>query len=63
MNKIDARLDQLNWRLRDLAEASGYSVSYICNIKNGKRDPLKSTMDKIASALKSTVPDLFYPKG
>ncbi|APC81825.1 TPA: helix-turn-helix transcriptional regulator [Clostridium botulinum] len=46
-----------------IAEETGLTPSYINNLENGyKTNPTKDVMDKIATALGQTVPEIFYPK-
>lgn len=47
--------------IRNLAESSNISVGYLSDLENHKTEnPTKETMDKIAAALDSTVPEIFY---
>lgn len=52
VGQIIAYLRQgLNWTLKDLAEHSGLSVSYLSAIENGKKTPDLRVMARIADAL------------
>ena len=55
-----AALRQLNgYGLKDLADASGVSMSYICEVEKGtKRNVRPATLKKLADALGVTVPVL-----
>lgn len=47
--------------LGDLSRLTGLTPSYINNLENGYRvNPTKDTMDKIANALETSVPEIFY---
>lgn len=46
--------------LKDLAEKTGLSVGHLSHIENGNKQPSKSAMEAIASAVGSTVPEVFY---
>ena len=60
-DKIKKRRKKLGMSMADLAEKTGLSTTYISNLENNNRNnPSKEAMDKIAYALKSTVPQLFY---
>lgn len=63
MNKIKVLRSNLNMTVRDLAEESGVAIGYIStleNDENGTSNPSKDVMTRIATALKSTVPDVFF---
>ena len=52
--------------VRDLSERTGVAVGYISSLENestGGTNPTKAVMDKIASALGRTVPEVFYANG
>lgn len=52
---------QKNMSINGLAKETGLSPTYLSNLENDNRcNPSKETMDKIAEALNSTVPELFY---
>lgn len=60
-NKLKTKRKELNISLRDLANKTGLSATYLSNLENKqKTNPSKETMDKIAHSLNTTVPDLFY---
>lgn len=46
--------------LKDLSEKTGLSVGHLSHIENGNKQPSKSAMESIASAVGSTVPEVFY---
>lgn len=61
MNIIKNIRKKKQMTVRDLAESSNISVGYLSDLENCKTEnPTKETMDKIAVALKTTVPELFY---
>ena len=63
MNKIKEFIKKLNLTIRELAEKSSVAASYISELENdcnSKKNPTKETMDKLAAALDTTVPRLFY---
>lgn len=50
-----------NLTLEDIAKETNLSVGYLSHLENGSREnPSKEAMEKIAAALKSTVPEVFY---
>lgn len=60
-NKLKDKRKQLKMSVYDVSEKSGLSTTYISNLENNNRaNPSKDTMDKIANALESSVPELFY---
>ena len=60
-NKLKDKRKQLKMSVYDVSEKSGLSTTYISNLENNNRaNPSKDTMDKIANALQSSVPELFY---
>ncbi|WP_035790233.1 helix-turn-helix domain-containing protein [Clostridium beijerinckii] len=60
-NKIKNKRKLLNMTVYDVAEATGLSATYISNLENEqKTNPSKETMDKIATALDSSVIELFF---
>lgn len=62
-NKIKEFRERLKMTQDDLAEKSGLSRSYICDLENGKRMVVKSTtMESIAKALNSSVSVIFFEK-
>lgn len=63
MNKIKQFREQQGFTIRELSEKSNVAVSYISeleNDRNNKKNPSKDVMDRIALALGTTVPELFY---
>lgn len=60
-NKLKDKRKDLDLSVYDLAEMTGLSPAYISNLENEqKTNPSKRTMEKIATSLNSTVPELFY---
>lgn len=60
-NKLKKKRKELDMSLNDVAEKTGLSATYISNLENGQKDnPSKETMEKIAAALDSSVPDVFF---
>lgn len=55
---LRARRRAMNLTLKDVAEASGLSVSYISSIERGKSSPTLDNLVKICDALHVTVSDL-----
>lgn len=63
LNKIKFLRNKLNLTVRELSQKSGVAASYISTIENdeiGTSNPTKEVMIKIAGALKSTVPEVFF---
>lgn len=61
MNIIKNIRKKKQMTIRNLAESSNVSVGYLSDLENHKTEnPTKETMDKIAAALDSTVPEIFY---
>lgn len=63
MNKIKLFREQLGLTVRELAEQSEVAVGYISTLENdkeGNTNPTKDVMTRIAIALKSTVPEVFF---
>lgn len=61
MNIIKNIRKKKQMTIRNLAESSNVSVGYLSDLENCKTEnPTKETMDKIAAALNSTVPEIFY---
>lgn len=62
-NKIKEFRERLKMTQDNLAEKSGLSRPYICDLENGKRMVVKSTtMESIAKALNSSVSEIFFEK-
>lgn len=63
MNEIKNVRSQLGLSIYAIAERTGLTPGYISNLENNRRtNPSKEVMKKIAKALNSTVPDLFFPE-
>ena len=61
INKLKYKRKQLDMSIYDIAKKTGLSPAYISNLENKKRtNPTKDNMDKIALALNTTTPELFY---
>lgn len=63
MNKIKQFRNKANMTVRELSEKAQVAVSYISTLENdsnGDTNPSKDIMEKIAKALNSTVPKIFY---
>lgn len=66
MNEIKNLRNKLKMTVKDLSEESGVAIGYISTLENdinGTSNPSKSIMVKIADALHSTVPEVFFKKG
>lgn len=62
-NKIKQYRENQNMRLKDLSEKVGVSVGYLSHLERGSRsNPSKEVMEKIAKALNSSIPDIFFSK-
>lgn len=60
-NKLKAKRKDMNMTIYDVAEKTHLSPTYISNLENEqKKNPSKDNMEKLARALNTTVPDLFY---
>ena len=47
--------------LKDLADRVGISVGYLSHLETGSRDnPSKDVMERIAWALDSSIPEIFF---
>lgn len=63
MNKIKMLRLRLGLSVRELSEKADVAVGYISELENdcnGKKNPTKIVMEKIATALDSTVTEVFY---
>ncbi|MBN1043755.1 helix-turn-helix transcriptional regulator [Clostridium botulinum] len=63
MNEIKNLRNKLNMTVKELSKASGVAIGYISTLENDKKDisnPSKVVMTKIAKALDSTVPEVFF---
>lgn len=62
MNKLKDYRTAAGLTLEELAEKTGYSVGFLSHIENGTRNASITTMKVIASALNSTVTEIFFPE-
>ena len=63
MNKIKECRKLQNITVRELSEKAQVATGYISTLENdseGDTNPSKDVMEKIAKALNSTVPKIFY---
>ena len=63
LNNIKQLRSAANMTLRELAEKARTAISYISTLENdstGSKNPSKNVMERIAKALDSTVPKIFY---
>lgn len=63
MNNIKQLRKLQGMTVRDLADKANVAVGYISTLENdstGNTNPSKDVMEKIAKALNSTVPKIFY---
>lgn len=63
MNMIKQLRQAKKLTLRELADKANVAPSYIWALENdseNKKNPSKEKMEKIATALESTVPKVFY---
>ena len=63
MNIIKQLRSEAGLTVRQLAEKAGVAVGYISTLENDSENntnPSKDVMEKIAKALNSTVPKIFY---
>lgn len=60
MNSIRQTLKTTQTTQAELAEAVGISKPYLSQIINGRRDPGRAVMGKIARRLGCTVDELFF---
>ncbi len=56
--KLKQIREQKGLTQRALAAKAKMSVTYLCNVENGKADPSLSTLKRLAKALKIRVVDL-----
>lgn len=62
-NKIKKFRENKNMTLKELSEEVGISVGYLSHLERGSRsNPSKEVMEKIAIALNSTIPEIFFSK-
>ncbi|HCW53228.1 MAG TPA: XRE family transcriptional regulator [Clostridium sp.] len=60
-NRIKYKRKRLRMSVYDISRKTGLSPSYISNLENNKKvNPTKMNMEKVAEALNSTVPEIFY---
>lgn len=63
MNRIKLLRSKAGMTVRELSEKAKVAVGYISTLENdsnGNTNPSKDVMEKIAKALNSTVPKIFY---
>lgn len=61
MNKIKKFREIKKFSIYKIAEVTKLTPSYISNLENGRKlNPTKEVMEKIATALGQTVPEIFY---
>lgn len=63
MNNIKQLRNLQGMTVRELAEKANVAVGYVSTLENdstGNTNPSKDVMEKIAKALNSTVPKIFY---
>lgn len=63
MNKIKEFREKAGFTVRQLAEEAHVAVGYISTLENDKEgtsNPTKDVMIRIAKALGSTVPEVFF---
>lgn len=60
MNKVRYYRVLSNLLLKDLSVKTGLSVGHLSHIENGSKQPSKSAMEAIATAVGHTVPEVFY---
>lgn len=63
MNKIKILRKSLGLTVRELSDKSNVAVGYISTLENdesGTSNPTKEVMARIATALNSTVPEVFF---
>jgi transcriptional regulator with XRE-family HTH domain len=65
MNKIKFYRKKANMTLKEVSEKACVAIGYISEIENdaeGTTNPTKDVMERIAFALKRTVPEVFFSK-
>lgn len=63
MNKIKLLRTGLKMTIRELSKKSNVAIGYISTLENdtkGNTNPTKDVMERIASALNTEVPDVFF---
>ena len=64
LNKVKFYRLQKNLTLKQLAIASEFSIGYICHLERGSRkNPSMQAMERIATVLGKTVPEIFFNEG
>lgn len=59
--KIKKFRERKNMTLKELAQEVGISVGYLSHLERGSRsNPSKEVMEKIATALDSSIPEIFF---
>lgn len=62
-NKIKKFRENKNMTLKELSEEVGVSVGYLSHLERGSRsNPSKEVMERIAIALCSSIPEIFFSK-
>lgn len=62
-NKIKKTRTSKNMSLKELAEEAEISAGYLSHLENGSRsNPSKEVMERIAIALNSSIPEIFFSK-
>jgi transcriptional regulator with XRE-family HTH domain len=65
LNRVKNFRQEQNITLKQLSEMTGIAIGYICDIENdedGKKNPTRDVMQRIADALGKTVPEVFFPE-
>jgi transcriptional regulator with XRE-family HTH domain len=61
-NRIKEEREYKGMTLKKLSEKTGLTAAYLSFLENGRRqNPSKNNMQNIASALDSTVQEIFFP--
>ena len=62
-NKIKKFRENRNMTLKELSGEVGISIGYLSHLERGSRNnPSKEVMEKIANALNSSIPEIFFSK-
>lgn len=59
--QLRIRREDLCWRLEDIAEESGLSVSYISNLEHGRGNPTLVALTKLVNALQADLKIIMEP--
>lgn len=60
-NRIRKYRKQSGMSLDEMAKTVGISTGYLCHLERGtRRNPSTELMEKIAKALKKTIPEIFF---